>query len=179
MAGYSDRAQPYLDAIAQAAFASTAVRNLLLAGTPHVTDYANARCLDAEQFALRPNTKQPFYCNYWCGKDSRCTCRPEGSKGLESDLMLFMENAKDRRLGLHLEFKAPGERLSFGQAEAYRMRAACWASGRYRPRSVMLHDDWLCVIVCRRVEHPDGELSHFERVIDHAEAATIFPGWPE
>ena len=178
MAGYSDRAQPYLDALARAAFDAASVRDWLLSGTQHAGTYAGARSLHNEQFALRPNTKQPFYCNYWCGRDTRCTCRPEGSRGLESDLMLFLENAAGRRLGLHLEFKAPGERLSFGQAQAYRMRAACWSSGAYRPRSVMPHQDRACVIVCRRLEHDARELTHFDRVIDHTDAAAFIPGWP-
>ena len=178
MAGYSNRAQPYLDAIARAAFAEARVRDWLLAGTRHAAGYAGAASPHTAQNALRPNTKQPFYSNYWCGRDSRCTCRPAGSKGLETDMMLFLEAGSGRRLGLHPEFKAVGEKASFGQAEAYRMRVACWSGGSYRPGSVMPHQDWACVIVCRRVEHPGAELAHFDRVIDHAEAAAMIPGWP-
>ena len=47
MAKYSERAQPYLDAIADAVFSQEKIRNWLLVGTRHESAYANAKCLNA------------------------------------------------------------------------------------------------------------------------------------
>jgi hypothetical protein len=177
-AAYSAKAQPFLDAIAQAAFASRSVQDWLLRDTPHAAHYAGATSLHVAQAAARPTTKQPFYCNYWCGRDARCTCRPEGSTGLETDLMLFLGAGEGRRLAIHVEFKHAGEQLRPGQAEAYPMRAACWAGGNYRPGSVMPHDDWLTAIFCGDDECTAPALAPFQRRIGHGEARGMIPGYP-
>lgn len=178
MVRYSHKAAPYLDAFALAMFASPELRDWLLQGTEFEASYAGAECLNDMQHALRPNTKQPFYVNYWCGRDSRCTCRPPGSKGLETDLMIFLRNGQGRKLGIHIEFKHPKETLSFGQAEAYPMRASCWATGSYRPRSVMAHDDWMTAILCGDDELGSSALEPFQRQMGHRAAARLIPGWP-
>ena len=80
---YSGKAQPYLDAIAESVFASQTVRDWLIIGTPAERAFTGASVLIDEQRAVRwttKETKQPFWANYWCGRDSRCTCRIEGSK---------------------------------------------------------------------------------------------------
>lgn len=179
MAAYSTKAQPYLDAIALAAFSQPRVRDWLLLGTELEARYAGAASLHEEQAAVRPGTRQPFYCNYWCGRDARCTCRPKGSTGLESDLMLFLGTPDGRRLGLHIEFKHTGEPLRPGQAEAYPMRAACWAEGPYRPRGVLAHDDWLTVLFCGDEDLVSPRLAPFQRRIGHAEARKVIAGYPQ
>ena len=131
MPAYSGKAQPYLDAIADAVFASPDVRNWLIKGIPAEADYAGAQALVDEQRAVRwhkQRTKQPFWANYWCGRDSRCTCRIEGSKGLESDAIFFLQNSSNRVLAVHIEFKHPNEAFGYGQPEAYPLRAACFAA---------------------------------------------------
>lgn len=85
MPAYSGKAQPYLDAITESAFKSQEVRDWMITGTTAMVNYASAGILIDEQRAIRwrtKPTKQPFWANYWCGRDSRCTCRIEGSKGL-------------------------------------------------------------------------------------------------
>jgi len=77
---YSEKAQPYLDAIAESVFTSQDVRDWLIKGTPVESNYARSGVLFDEQCAVRwptKRTKQPFWANYWCGRDSRCTCRIE------------------------------------------------------------------------------------------------------
>lgn len=177
-AAYGHRAQPMLDSLAQAAFGLGAVRDWLVAGTRVEGAYTGAASLHAAQAALRPGTKQPFYCNYHCGRDAACTCRPPGSRGLETDLMLFLQGKGGRVLAVHVEYKHPGEALAHGQARAYPMRAACWCAGDYRPRRVMAHDDWLTVILCDPARHGEADLAQFDRVVTHAEAAAHVPGWP-
>jgi hypothetical protein len=124
MPAYSGKAQPYLDAIAESVFTSQDVRDWLITGTPAKADYVGSGVLIDEQRAVRwrtKPTKQPFWANYWCGRDSRCTCRIDGSKGLESDAIFFFRNSSDRVLAVHVEFKHKSEAFSFGQPEAYRL----------------------------------------------------------
>ena len=106
---YSSKAQPFLDTIAEAVFLRQTVRDWLVAETRHAQVYTGAKSLHRERERLRPDTKQPFYCNYWCGKDSPCTCRIEGSRSLETDAMFFLEAGSGRRLGVHVEFNHAGE----------------------------------------------------------------------
>ncbi|MXW93089.1 MAG: hypothetical protein F4114_12210 [Rhodospirillaceae bacterium] len=176
---YSDKAQPYLDAIANAVFSEQSARDWLVARTHHTPAYNGARSLHREQHALRPKTKQPFYCNYWCGKDARCTCRIAGSKSLETDAMFFLEAGSGRRLAAHVEFKHPGEPLRLGQAEGYPLRAACWADRDRCPGTVLPHDDWLTVIFCGDTEIDDRSVDPFDRRIGHSEARATIPGYPE
>ena len=175
----SSRAQPFLDAAAEVVFSSQTVRDWLVARTRHAQAYTGAKSLHREQERLRPGTKQPFYCNYWCGKDSGCTCRIEGSRSLETDAMFFLEAGSGRRLGMHVEFKHAGEPLLPGQAEGYSLRAECWATRRiYDPRTVLPHDDWLTVIFCGDVETQEPAVAPFDRRIGHGEAGRIVPGYP-
>lgn len=181
MPAYSGKAQPYLDAIAAGVFASQDVRDWLIKGTPVEADYAKSRVLIDEQrivrCATRP-TKQPFWANYWCGRDSRCTCRIEGSKGLESDAIFFFRNSANRVLAVHVEFKHRNEAFCFGQAESYPLRAACFAETYQERRTLNAHNDWTTVIFCGAESLADRRLSHFQRIITHAEAGRMIQGYP-
>ena len=174
---YSARAQPFLDAIDAAVFGSAAVRDWLIKGTRHAAAYHGAASLHAEQRAERGQPRQPFFCNCWCGRDSRCTCRLAGSRALETDALFIVANAAGRRLAIYIEFKHPGERFSPGQAEGYPLRAACWASGTYRPRSVPPQDDWLCVVFAGDAAVSSPESAAFDRRIGHGEAASAIAGY--
>lgn len=81
---------------AESVFTSQDVKDWLIKGTPVEVDYVGSRVLIDEQRVVRwraKPTKQPFWANYWCGRDSSCTCRIEGSKGLESDAIFFFSNS--------------------------------------------------------------------------------------
>jgi hypothetical protein len=178
MPGYSDKAQPYLNAIAHGIFASQEIRDWLIRGTPAERRYLGADVLIEEQKAVRGSPKQPFFCNYHCGRDSRCTCRIEGSKALESDAILFFRNILNHTLALHVEFKHKNETFGFGQPEAYPLRAACFAKTHRERRTLNAHDDWTTVIFCDEAALSDPRLSNFHRVITHAEAAKVFDPYP-
>jgi hypothetical protein len=181
MAAYSEKAQPYLDAIAASVFTSQEVRDWLIAGTPVEASYAGSDALIDEQRAVRwqkKPTKQPFWANYWCGRDSRCTCRIEGSTGLESDAIFFFRNSLGRVLAVHVEFKHANEAFSFGQPEAYPLRAACFARTHHERATLNTHDDWATVIFCGAESLLDQRLSHFQRVITHGEAARTIRSYP-
>lgn len=181
MPAYSGKAQPYLDAIAESVFTSQDVRDWLIAGTPKEAKYAGSSVLIDEQRAVRwrtKETKQPFWANYWCGRDSRCTCRIEGSKGLESDAIFFFRNSSNCILAVHVEFKHTNESFSFGQPEAYPLRAACFVKTHHDRQTLNVHHDWTTVIFCGAESLSDERLLHFNRVITHGEAAEMIEAYP-
>jgi|GEM_PF-1347580 len=181
MPAYSGKAQPYLDAIAAGVFTSAAVRTWLLSGTQHEATYAGSNALVDEQRSARWKSKptlQPFWANYWCGKDSACTCRIVGSKGLESDAIFFLRNAAGRTLAAHVEFKHSREKFGYGQPEAYPLRAACFAATHSSRKTLNPHEDWMTVIFCGPEAISDPRLAAFQRVITHEEARRILPGYP-
>jgi hypothetical protein len=181
MAAYSEKAQPYLNAIAEAVFTSQAVRDWLIKGTSVETIYSGSEVLFEEQRAARwrtKQTKQPFWANYWCGRDSRCTCRITDSKGLESDAIFFFRNRSNRVLAVHVEFKHKNEAFGFGQPEAYPLRAACFAKTHHERRTLNPHQDWTTVIFCDQQSLADSRLSYFQRVITHDEAGRMLGAYP-
>lgn len=181
MTAYSSKAQPYLDAIAAGIFTSMKVRDWLIKGTPVEANYLGSDVLLDEQRHVRwhkRRTKQPFWANYWCGRDSRCTCRIEGSKGLESDAIFFFRNRAQRVLALHVEFKHTNEAFGFGQPEAYPLRAECFVRTYSARSTVNPHHDWATVIFCGEGSLIDGRISYFQRIITHGEAAEMISGYP-
>jgi hypothetical protein len=178
---YSGKAQPYLDAICESVFTSQDVRDWLIKGAPVEAAYAGASVLIDEQRAVRwrtKPTKQPFIANYWCGRDSRCTCRIYGSKGLESDAIFFFRNGSNRVLAIHIEFKHPKEAFMFGQPEAYPLRAACFAKTYHDRPTLNAYHDWTTVVFCGLETLADPRLSYFQRVINHDEAARMIRAYP-
>jgi hypothetical protein len=178
MAAYSAKAQPYLDAIADAVFTSQDVRDWLIKGTPVGENYLGAGVLIEEPQAVRTSIKQPFWANYWCGRDSRCTCRIDGSRALESDAIFFFRNGSGRVLAVHVEFKHPSEPFGFGQPEAYPLRAACFVETHESRRYLIEHHDWATVIFCGTESLGDPRLENFQRIIIHDEAARMIAAYP-
>lgn len=93
-------------------------------------------------------------------------------------MILMFEALNGRSLALHIEFKHPGERLSPGQAEAYPLRAACWASGNYRPRSLPTHDDWMTAIFMEDAQLQNPLYAPFNKRVGHNAARNVIPGYP-
>lgn len=178
MSNYSSRAQPFMDAFATSLFLRSETRNWLFKGTQLETAFLGSRSLHEEQRNRRAKTKQPFYCNYWCGRDKKCSCRVAGAKGLETDMMAFFENSGGRRAGVSFEFKSPGDKLSPGQAACYPLRAECWKAGRTNYSAIIPHDDTLTVLVApdEDLAHPDTV--HFQKKIGFSEASKQITDWP-
>ena len=181
MPGYSSKAQPYLDVIAEAVFQSVEVRDWLIRGTPAEAHYRAADVLVDEQRAVRwrsRKTTQPFWANYFCGRDAACTCRIQGSRALETDAMFFLRNGSGRVLAIHIEFKHPYEAFQFGQPEGYPLRAECFARTYQSRPTINAHQDWATVLFCGGEALADPRVKCFQRVITHDEAAGVIPGWP-
>jgi hypothetical protein len=178
MSAYSEKAQPYLEAIAESVFASQEFRDWLIRGTAVEANYIGSNVLIDEQRAKRGPTKQPFWANYHCGRDSRCTCRIEGSRALESDAIFFFRNSVGRVLAVHIEFKHSKEPFRPGQPAAYERRADCFLKTYDERRTLNAHHDWTTVLFCGPEARADSQVSHFQRVITHTEAAIMIPTYP-
>lgn len=181
MPAYSGKAQPFLDAIAKNVFESHEFRDWFIQGTPVEADYKGASVLVDEQRNVRwktQPTKQPFWANYWCGRDSKCTCRVEGSKGLESDAIFFLRNNAERTLAIHVEFKHTAEPFQFGQAECYPLRAKCFSETHSSRSTLNAHQDWATILICGDDALDENEIQNFSKVITHREIATKVPDYP-
>lgn len=119
----------------------------------------------------------PYWFNYWCSKDSNCVCK--NGTGLETDILLILQSARSRRLGLHIEIKRPDKQLKSGQAELYPRRAACWVNPNTRPKYVWPHEDFLTMLICGRNLVTDTRLQNFDKIIFHDEVAQIIRIYPE
>ena len=95
---------------------------------------------------------------------------------MEIDAILFFQLETDRTLAVHIEMKMDDERLSRGQAEAYRPRAECFQSGGRRRRTLLSHSDFLTVLFCGT--EPENVANFFDRIILHTDARRIIPGYP-
>lgn len=60
MPGYSEKAQPFLDAIGHAVLSSVEIRDWILTGIPSAISYIGSKTLADDQRAKRGATKQPF-----------------------------------------------------------------------------------------------------------------------
>ncbi|KJC60481.1 hypothetical protein UP10_12775 [Bradyrhizobium sp. LTSPM299] len=151
----------------------------MIEGTAAEAEYLGSHALLEEQRRVRwrtGKTKQEFWANYWCGKDSRCTCRIEGSKGLETDAIFFLRSRSNRVLAVHVEFKHAFEAFKYGQPESYPLRASCFAKNT--PPKINPHSDWTTVLFCGEDMLSDERVSNFQRVITHDEAAVVISGYP-
>lgn len=178
MAAYSELELRYARPIANALLHNCIFRQWLLTGTTQQNNALEARSLGDLQRSLRsPSMKNPWWFNYWCGKDSKCTCRI--GTGIETDILLIFETTTDRRFGLHIEIKRPGDQLGHGQAESYPRRAGCWANSDTRPKTVPPHQDFLTILICGRELASDLRLQYFDKVVFHDEVAKKIQSYPE
>lgn len=178
MSRYSELELRYARPIANTILSSRAFRNWLISGTKYEVVATDAVPVGDLQKSLRsPNMENPYWFNYWCGKDANCACRI--GTGIETDILLVLDCNDRRRLALHMEIKRPGEKLGNGQAESYPRRAACWANPVTRPRTVVPHDIFLTILACGRDLSTDDRISHFDKTVYHEDIARQIFAYPE
>jgi hypothetical protein len=173
---YSEQELKYAPPLAQAILENTTFRKWIFSGTAY-EDQAPHPVGDLQGSLRSPTMKNPYWFNYWCGKDSRCACRI--GTGIETDILLVFDCASSQRVGLHIEIKRPRERLANGQAESYPRRAACWASPATRPKTVLEHDNFITMIACGREAIQDERLRYFDKILYHDDIAKLLPIYPE
>ena len=121
---YSELELRYARPLASGLIANPGFREWMLLGTRH-EGLARELQHDAhEQQTLRgrPSMTNPYWFNYWCGKDRKCECRL--GTAVETDILLIFRHTAHRGLAIHVEVKRPGDTLGDGQAETYPRRAA-------------------------------------------------------
>ncbi|MFN0193517.1 MAG: hypothetical protein ACKVP5_16340 [Aestuariivirga sp.] len=119
----------------------------------------------------------PYWFNYWCGKDANCLCRVR--TGIETDIPLVYDLANGQRLGVHVEVKRPGESLGDGQAESYPRRAACWANPKTKPGTVPAHHVYSTILACDRELARDKRIDLFDKIAFHHDIAKWIEPYPE
>ena len=97
---------------------------------------------------------------------------------MEIDAMFFLRNSEGKSLAVHVEMKRDREPLSIGQAEAYRLRAACFRDQRRVRKTLPFHDHFITVLFCGIGTDVPWVKRYFDRVILHTDAQTAFPGYP-
>lgn len=174
MASYSDAELRYARPLARALIADPAFR-AWFAMDPVLS---NATHDPALQSKLRSaGMKNPYWFNYWCGKDANCACRI--GSGIETDILLVFKRRDSGCTALHVEVKRAGDRLGNGQAESYPRRAACWKDPSTRPRTVPTHDRTRLILVHGFTLPPVTARQSFDALWNHDEIAQHVPGYPE
>jgi hypothetical protein len=177
MPNYSELELDYARPLAEGLINSKIFRRWFIAETRYAYDYSLAGPIGKGQSDLRsPKMKNPYWFNYWCGKDSGCWCRI--GTAIETDILLVFERDNGHRLALHIEIKRPGEALRVGQAESYPRRAQCWLNSNTTPKNVPPHQDFLTIIVCGRNLGSDLRLGFFDKVVFHDEVACQLEAYP-
>lgn len=175
---YSEQELKFARPLATQILEDAPFRAWLLKGTRFEDFGAAAIPLGEDQAKLRSkNLKNPYWFNYWCGKDAQCTCRAKEG-GIETDILIVLR-LDDRHLALHIEVKRSGDRLGRGQAESYPKRAACWKNPESRPRTVYPHQHFLTILVCGRNLEGEPDLAFFDRIVFHDEIQSMISGYPE
>lgn len=176
---YSDLELRYARPLASGLIANDAFREWAFVGTRHERLAFGARHDGAGQRARRglPNMKNPYWFNYWCGKDRLCECRI--GTAVETDILLVFSCLGDTDLAVHVEVKRPGDTLGDGQAATYPRRAACWANDISRPKRIPPHREYLTVLACGSNLEGNPELAHFDKVIFHDDIAEWLRPYPE
>lgn len=176
---YSELELKYARPIANAILQDRSFRMWIFKGTAFQELAADAIPVGDAQGKLRsPNLKNPYWFNYWCGRDSKCMCRAKEG-GIETDILLVLKCVDGDCLALHVEIKRPGDCLGRGQAESYPRRGACWANPETRPRTVYPHKFFMTLLVCGRELQESRDINHFDRVIFHDEVMDFISPYPE
>lgn len=173
-ASYSKYARPIATALAN----DPDFLAWVVTGTRHEALAKVARHDSATQKARRgqPKMKNPYWFNYWCGKDRACTCRI--GTAVETDILLVFA-CQEVNLAVHVEVKRPGEKLGVGQAATYPRRAACWATDTTRPKRIPPHTEFLTVLACGDNLVGNIELDYFDKVILHSDIAQRIKPYPD
>lgn len=161
-------AKPFADALV----ASADFRRWVLSQTKFAARAEGARLLHEEMLKARSRNVKSWWRSHFSEK---CTC--PGCHGQETDMLAIFEDEGGERFALHVEVKHPGDHFKEkgDQAEAYPMRARCWAAKP--PAKVLPHSDATTMLLCSASRLCDYEhhLGHFGSVLTFETVAGQFP----
>lgn len=171
MAAYGARELRYAAPIADALAGDDDFRRWLLGRTPFAA-LVGAHVLVDEMRARRSRAAK-----YWWRSHYTESCRCDGCRGQETDLLAIMETAAGFRFALHLEVKNPNDRFRSGgrQAESYPRRAECWVGKP--PKSVVPHEGATTLLACSAASLAEfaTALRFFDAVVTFEEIERLFP----
>lgn len=179
MAAYSSYELGFARPIAESLLSDSEFLEWVLNGTRFSS--RGATPVDAaQQLSLRnKGLKNPYWFNYWCGKDKMCLCRESPEKsGIETDILIVCDLEAGIRGAIHVEVKPPGEKLLDGQAESYPRRAWCWSNSQSRPRTVLPHSEAVTILACGRELNSDERTKCFDKVVFHDDLRNRIANYP-
>jgi hypothetical protein len=141
----------------------------LLARTKFAHYASNVRVLWEEQKANRFSRNAPWWRHWFT---SKCFCTGCFG-GRETDIFVVFESTETKaRFALHIENKPSKAKFTDGQAEAYPVRARCWA-GQERFLNYSDVETVLIAPLAFRDLNPDSRL--FDSFIPYEDVAQILP----
>ncbi|MEA3061367.1 MAG: hypothetical protein QOJ94_1148 [Sphingomonadales bacterium] len=167
---YGSREFAYAEPFASELVANRAFRAWVLSKTKFASVADEAQLLHEEMWAARKAA------NWWRSHYTE-SCRCDGCRGQETDLLAIFQDRTGRRFALHVEVKQPTDRFPAGKDQAgnYRIRARCWVEKP--PRAILPHSDCATALLCSHAklnEYAD-QLSKFDAVITFEESGRLFP----
>lgn len=174
---YGDNELRYAQPIAEGLVQNIDFRKWFLSKTRFAPHAEVARLLDSEQKARRSPGAATWWRSYWTGNSypfkGECGER-------ETDLLAVFDVSGKFRFAIHVEVKAPKDIFGIEQAKDYAIRSKCWAGAGRNPKTVLPHDEGICVLCCDRAfseKHP-MELSFFDSVITFDEIGSFISPFP-
>lgn len=135
-------------------------------------EFADARVMNEEMKSRRSKSAKT-----WWGSHYTESCRCEGCKGKETDLMAVFEASSGFRFALHVEVKQPMDSFKKDgvQSAGYPIRAACWATKA--PRAVVPHQRASTMVLFseRQIERYGSQLRSFAARLTFETIEAAFP----
>jgi hypothetical protein len=129
----------------------------------------NVKVLFEEQRKNRFSAKAPWWRHWFT---SKCLCTGCFG-GRETDIFVVFEAIETKaRFSLHIENKTLNSRFTVGQAEAYAVRAKCWAG----QKRFLNYTDFATVLIAPkafRERNPNTDF--FDSFISYEELAKVLP----
>lgn len=171
--GYGEKELAASLPIAQALESNPTFRRWFLEHTEFAESAGEARLLSNEMRALRSKSSSTWWRSHYTE-----SCRCLGCRGQETDLLAIFECAEATRFAVHIEVKHAGDsfRDNGSQAEAYPIRALCWASRP--PKRILPHSKATTMLLCSAARLMDysNHPQQFKTVMTFESIEAAFPG---
>lgn len=161
----------YAEPFARGLEVDLAFRKWLLRKT-EFEEFADARLMNEEMKARRSKSAKT-----WWGSHYTESCRCEGCKGKETDLLAVFEASSGFRFALHVEVKQPTDSFKKDgvQSAGYPIRATCWATKA--PRAIVPHQRGSTMVLFseRRAAQYGSQIHNFATRLTFETIEAAFP----